>query len=86
MNTTKHTYSDIQATVSSMVRAISQNEAAASTGYAVATGTLQAYLVEVIAELPAARRAYWCATLCERTQEIERRIIIDRLRQEETYE
>ena len=78
------TYSDIHATVSSMVKVICQQDSRA--GYAVATGTLQAYLVEVIAELPAERRRYWHRTLSERTREIERKIIIDRLTQEETYE
>ena len=67
-----------------MTRAMCQQDPSA--GYAVATGTLSAYLVEVIAELPADRRNYWHRILRERTQEIERRIIMDRLSQEETYE
>ena len=78
------TYSGIHALISSMTRAICRQDGGA--GYAVATGTLQAYLVEVIAELPAERRRYWHRTLSERTREIERQIIINRLTQEETYE
>ena len=86
MAKTDLTYSDIHATVSSMTRAISRDEINPGTGYAVATGTLQAYLVEVIAELPTERRQYWYRTLSDRTREIERRMIMDKLTQKETYE
>ena len=82
-----HDYHSTWDLVDRLIKASCQQHANESDmGWAAAVGLLNVYLVEAINDLSWSQRQEWKKKLKRTTQDIEQKTIIQRLRQEETYE
>lgn len=86
MRKTGPDYRNIWHVIDNLIKIMIVRREDSSGGYASATGLLSSYLAEVINELPASRRKYWFDVIGQRTRELEREIILQRLTQKENHE